>query len=87
VNFNNLEGYLDKFKKIFSTVNFQRDAVVSIIEKHTNIKLLPKEFDIKDFVVTLKTSPGIKNEIFMHRNQILEELKTVLGNQSPKNIR
>lgn len=84
---NNLGDYLDKFKKIFSSSKFQKDAVLSIIKNVGKIELKPEDIDIKDFKVILKTSPAVKNAVFMYKQKILIALKEELGTNAPNEIR
>ncbi len=82
-----LSGFLDKFKKIFSGAKFQKDAILSIINSTAKIQLDEKDIEVKDFKITLKTSPAVKNAIFMRKQKILEGLKAALGNEAPIDIR
>ena len=84
---NNLGGFLEKFKNLLGTSKFQKDAVISMIESVVKIKLQDKEIDIKDFVVYIKASPAVRGEIFMRKQKILDELKKVLANKAPREIR
>jgi cell division protein FtsX len=83
----NLGNFLDKFKKIFSGAKFQKDAILSIINSTAKIQLDEKDIEVKDFKITLKTSPGVKSVIFMRKQKILAELKNALGNEAPIDIR
>lgn len=84
---NNLGGFLDKFKNIFQGVKFEKDAVISIINKIAKINLDEKDFDVKNFKITLTTSPGVKSVVYMHKQKILDELKLQLGDKAPVDIR
>jgi hypothetical protein len=84
---NNLGDYLNKFKKVFQNAQFQKDAVRSVIRNIVKIELGEKDFDVKNYTVTLNVSPVIKNEIFMRKQKILEALKSALGPKAPHDIR
>jgi cell division protein FtsX len=84
---NNLGGFLDKFKNIFQGVKFEKDAVISIINTIAKIHLDEKDFEVKNFVVKLTASPGVKSVVYMHKQKILEELKVQLGDKAPIDIR
>ncbi len=84
---NNLGGFLDKFKSIFQGAKFEKDAVISIVNRVAKINLDEKDLDIKNFVIKLTASPGVKNEIFMRKQKILDELKAQLGDKAPIDIR
>jgi hypothetical protein len=84
---NNLGGYLDKFKKIFTSTKFQKDAVRSVINHHAKIELGENDLEVKDYKIILKTSPAVKNAVFMRKQKILEDLKAQMGNIAPNDIR
>jgi cell division protein FtsX len=84
---NNLGNFLDKFKKIFSGAKFQKDAILSIINSQAKLQLEGKDIEVKDFKITLKTSPAVKSVVFMRKQKILEELKKALGTEAPIDIR
>jgi hypothetical protein len=84
---NNLGGLFDKFKNIFTDAKFQKDAIVSIMNSTAKIQLDPKDIDIKDYKIILKGSPALKSTVFMYKQKILSELKNVLGNKAPNDIR
>ncbi len=83
----NVSGFLEKFKKIFQSASARKEVFIKGVEEATKIKLEEKDFDIKDFTVVLKTGPGVKNEIFMRKNKILEVMKKQLENKAPTSIR
>jgi len=84
---NNLGDYLGKFKKIFSSTKFQKDAVLSIINAATKMQLGPDDVEIKDYKIVLKASPAVKSTVFMYKQKILADLKAALGNNAPIDIR
>jgi hypothetical protein len=84
---NNLGDFLDKFKKAFLSSTAQKTAIIAGIKKSAGIQLDPGELEVKDQIVILKTSPVIRNEIFMRKKIIMRELENTLGKHAPGDIR
>lgn len=66
--------YLEKFKTLGNSRYFLRDSVVESIKKITNIDINPKNIDIKSGIVRINSKNIIKNEIFIKKTKILEDL-------------
>lgn len=71
-----ISQYLEKFKKLKNSKFFIRDLVVESIKKITNIYIDVKNINIKDGLVRLSDKPIIKNEIFIKKTKILEEINS-----------
>ncbi len=84
---NPLQNFLARFTKLLQTPGELKKPVLFSIKNITNITLLEKDIEIKEGMVHLKTHPAIKNAIFMRKKVILEDLKNLLGNKSPYDIR
>jgi len=41
---------------------------------------------LKNNIIYIKTNPVVKNEIFLNKNKILEEVKKQLKEKTPDNI-
>ena len=74
----NISSFLEKFSKNISNIESNKTKILEIIKKHTNLNLLPKEIEIKNYIVYIKSSPIIKNKIFIYKNKILEEVSILL---------
>lgn len=62
------------YKKIFSAEQKKKDCI-SIIEKHTGVVLPSQAIFFKENTIVIKTKPIYKNEIFLKKVFILNELK------------
>ena len=51
-----------------------RDTIIKIIEDKLGFKIDSKDVTIKNGVVTIKGSSYLKNELYMQKDEILEEL-------------
>ncbi|HEY4508708.1 MAG TPA: hypothetical protein VJC13_00270 [Candidatus Paceibacterota bacterium] len=70
----NISSFLDKFSKNVADTEFHKKQVIEIIEKNTQLNISPKDIEIKDCVVYIKSSPAVKNKIFIFKNKILENI-------------
>jgi hypothetical protein len=76
MDFNHIDQFLEKFKKILSQTSFQKESILSIISEEINFELKPENIKIKNNIVLLiGISPLIKNEIFIHKEKSLQRLK------------
>ncbi|KKR31680.1 MAG: hypothetical protein UT65_C0020G0009 [Parcubacteria group bacterium GW2011_GWF2_39_8b] len=75
----NIEKYLEKFSKNIRNAELNKTKILEIIKKHTNLNLLPEEIEIKNYIAYIKSSPAVKNKLFIHKNKILEEISTSLS--------
>jgi hypothetical protein len=68
------EGLFEKFKRIISgSAAVKEDFIHAVFEK-TGITISKDDFTIQSSVVWITGSPGLKNELFMHKNGILSVL-------------
>lgn len=72
----NIEKYLEKFSKDVRNAELHKTKIIEIIEKHTQLLILPKNLEIKDYIIYIKDSPAVKNKIFINKGKILEEITT-----------
>ena len=70
----NISSFLEKFSKNIQNTELHKEKILEIIEKQTQIKISPQDLEIKDYIIFIKSSPAIKNKIFIFKNKILEEI-------------
>jgi hypothetical protein len=70
-----ISSYLKKFKRIISSNEEEIKIVSEEVYKIINFSISPKEISIKRNVVFFQTKPTIKNQIFIHKEEILESLR------------
>lgn len=76
MDFNHIDQFLEKFKKILNQTSFQKESILSVISEEINFQLTPENIKIKNNIVLLVgVSPLIKNEIFIHKEKSLQKLK------------
>jgi len=66
--------YLDKFKKLSESRDFLRNYVAQSIKEVCGIEIDPKNIDIKSTVARISERPIVKNEIFIKKAKVLENL-------------
>ena len=74
----NISSFLDKFSKNIKSAELYNERIMETIEKYTQIKIPKNEIEIKDCVVFIKSSPAIKNKLFIYKNKILEEINSTV---------
>lgn len=68
---------LSKFTKIISDSDSKKEIVISVLLKYLK-KTIPKEnFKIDKNILVINMSPLVKNEIFIHKLNILKDLESV----------
>jgi len=70
-----IKKYLEKFSKNLKNFEFQKEKILEIIKKETNIEIPKEKIEIKNNTVYLDGNPGLKNLIFLHKSKILEEIE------------
>ncbi len=74
----NIEKFLNKFTKEIKSTESNKNIILDVIKKHTQIELQLNDVEIKDYQVVLKASPAVLNKIFIYKQKILDELGTSL---------
>jgi len=74
----NIEKYLEKFSKEAKLAELHKGKILEIIEKHTQLYILPKNVEIKDGILLITESPAVKNKLFIYKQNILEEISKLL---------
>lgn len=67
---------MQKFLNLEKDNNAKLSLILEAIKKETGIEIKKENIEITGNNLRLKTSPIVRNEIFMHRSQIEESLKS-----------
>lgn len=70
----NISIYLDKFKDIESKSSSLKNIIIDSISKVLKININKKDMEVKNGIIYLKVNPVIRNEIFINKTKITEEL-------------
>lgn len=71
----NISKYLEKIARNINSGEILNSTIIEVVQKHTNIVLKLEDFEIRDNQIYLKTSPIIKNKIFIFKRNIIEDLE------------
>ncbi len=71
----NISKYLEKIAKNINSGELLNSTIIEIVKKHTNIVLKPEDFEVRDNQISLKTSPTIKNKLFIYKRYITEDIE------------
>ncbi|GMQ95349.1 MAG: hypothetical protein BMS9Abin13_462 [Patescibacteria group bacterium] len=63
-----------------------REMVIIVVKQETGIHINKRDVSVQNNTVYIKVKPLLKNEIFIHKMEILDELKKNLKEKAPKNI-
>ncbi len=72
---------LERFKKITIPNEAERRSLAEIILEETKIEIEIKDISIKNYIAYIKSSGGVKSEIFIKKRKILDKLNQ---NKNPK---
>ncbi len=74
----NISSFLEKFSKNLKSTEVFNKQILEIIEKQTQIKISPEDLEIKNYIINIKSSPAVKNKLFIYKETILKEISTSL---------
>lgn len=78
---------LQKWKQSVPLGHNVRKVLPDIIKKHTKAEVASENISIHHAVVFIKASSMVKTEIFIKKTKILEDLSTILGEKTPRDIK
>lgn len=84
---NLIGNLLSKYRNLVPTDSLKKEAVIEVITKCFQINLEKKDISINNNIIYLKTSTKLKGEVFMHKIAILKDLKEILKQNAPIDIR
>jgi hypothetical protein len=71
----NLDTLLGRFRKSLGKNLLAKEAIIESVEASTGIHLNPDEINIKEFTLEIRSSPLKKNEIKLHEEAILAQIR------------
>lgn len=87
MDYNSINGFLDKFKKLIFQKEELKNIVVKTIRDEIHHQIENSSVKIKDGCIYIQASPILHSEILIHKKQILEKLKNILPNHNFSDIR
>jgi hypothetical protein len=82
-----IKDLLERFGNILLKEELKKEAIKEILSKAINFEIKKEDIKIKNGVVYLKIKPIYKNEIFLKKDQIIQEVEKSLGLKSPKKFK
>lgn len=87
-----ITDFFKKFSKLAPPEAHIKNALKKIISERVGTEISLDSIKIsgggeKGSVVYLNCHPALKSEIFLHKQDILADLKAALGNKAPKDVR
>lgn len=79
--------YLAKFTKIVPKESLVRGSLVEILMRYIGAPIPANTIHLKGNMVFIDASPMIKNILFLHKEDVLKELKEKLSKTSINDIR
>lgn len=71
---NPLDQFLVRVRSLITSAHAAKKPFIEIVKQESGIELKDEEVSLRDGLITLQTSSGVKNEIFMRKSTILELL-------------
>lgn len=72
---NNISGFLQKFFALDNKNKAKLSLVLDVIKNKTGLLIQKENLEIKDEILKIKANPVIRNEIFIHKEEIELSLK------------
>lgn len=70
----NIAQFLEIYKKKLSSEDDKRAVILKIISEEIHISIDEKTLSIEKGLIKIKSSPALKNEIFLHKNNIIKKI-------------
>jgi len=85
---NSVSKYLEKFFVISPPGKFYQKEIIKALNEILNINLSEDEAEYRFGIIYIKNNnPSLKNEIFLNKTQILNQINQKLKNHKIKDIR
>jgi hypothetical protein len=73
---NNISNFLQKFLKLEKDNNTKISIILDIVKQTTGLELQKETLEIRGDNLKINSNPIVRNEIFMHKSQIEDNLKS-----------
>lgn len=75
----NIASFLEKISKNLKSVDLNKDEILNVIKSKTNLDLNKEDLEYKEGILYIKSSPAVKNKIFIFKKNILDEIKSKIS--------
>lgn len=73
----NIKNYLEKFIKDVNSTELHKEQILNIIRENSEVQLSAKDIEIKDYILRVRSSPCVKNKLFVCKNRILNDISAL----------
>jgi hypothetical protein len=87
MDYNHITTFLDKFKKLIFQKEKLKEVIAKTISEEISHQTDGNLIKIKDDNIYIQGSPILRNEVLMHKKQILDKLKNILPNNNFSDIK
>lgn len=81
-----IKDLLQRFSKILLSERNKKDFIVETINKEAKINIKSEDIELKGESIYLKIKPIYKNQVFIKKEVILNEIEKSVGKKIYKNI-
>ncbi len=70
----NIEQYLKRFSRNLFSIEENKVKILEIVRNYTKLNLNISDLELKNYIVFVRTNAVGKNQIFLNKTKILEEI-------------
>jgi len=82
MDYNHISSFLGGIKKNLFKNREYYEIISQIVGRHIGVSIHVKQVKIKGNIINIQSSPIIKNEILIHKDGILKDLKDLLPDRN-----
>ncbi len=73
----NISNLLEKFQKQIKASELTKQEILNVVSRHSGVMCQSESVEIKNYILYLDISPTLKNKIFLHKKEILEDFSNI----------
>ena len=74
----NIGNFLEKFKNITPPDKFVKEVLIDVVKDVVSVEIEKDNIDVRNGTIFISVDPIIKNEIFLKKSEVMENLKEKL---------
>lgn len=78
---------LAKYKNLKPTDGIKKEAVIEVLRKKFDLVLKKDDLSVTNNVVYLKCSPQLRSEIYLHKADLMADLREILGDELIRDLK
>jgi hypothetical protein len=72
----NISSFLEKFSKNLKSTELQKEKITYVIKNISGMEISNDSIEIKNSILYIKSSPALKNKLFIYKSKILEGINS-----------